>query len=193
VPRAPRNLKDRNPAAARVLSTSYCAARDQFDVWRSRVSSFWDVAPPRETSARGGFAAEYLTCNLAELVLSSGRVSPHALARLPRHSHRSPIDHWWLIHAKSGEAWLEVGERQIHARPADMLLISLDQDFRGHVTECEGMSLFLPRDASASASASLDRACNTLLSGSLAALLRELRISRSSLYRAFEHVGGVSR
>jgi AraC-like DNA-binding protein len=268
LPRSPRDLKDRNPAAPRIISTAAYETREQFEVWRTRVSSLWDVTLPPGARVGDGFTAEYMICNLANVVISSGLFSAQAVARLPDYAHRSPIDHWFLIRARSGDAWFETGERQMHARPGDMYLISLDQDFRGLLTDHNRLTLALPRDAFPSVAATLDSVCNTVLSGNLARLLadyldsletrvvgmspeelvqagratvdmiaaciqpsrdslhvaggaieaalferarsyirlhlgnpdltpdhltRALRVSRSNLYRAFEHVGGVSR
>jgi AraC-like DNA-binding protein len=219
-------------------------------------------------SAAAGFPAEYMTCNLGEIILSSGWVSPHTRTRLAGRSRRSPLDHWWLVRSRSGEAWFEAGDRQIHARPGDIYLFSADQDFRGRMSNYDALSLALPRAAFAAVADRLDMLCMTILAGNLAGLLADhlsslerrlagmsaeeivaagratvemisayvqpspdrlhearpaieavlferarayieanlgnpelapellmqtLRASRSNLYRAFEHVGGISR
>jgi AraC-like DNA-binding protein len=173
LPRTPRNLEDRNPAAARVFSTAAYDPREQFDVWRSRVSSLWDARLAAGASVTAGFHAEYMTCNLGGIVISSGRFAAHRLARSSGHAHRSLVDHWWLVRARSGEAWFETGERRLHARPGDIFLISLDQDFRGCTTDYDALTLILPRDDFRPVAASLDSACNTILSGNLAGLLAD--------------------
>ena len=173
LPRSPRQLDDKNPAVASVVSTAAYAPREQFDVWRGRVSSLWDVSLPLEASVAGGFAAEYMTCPMGEIILNSGRCPAHSMHRLPVSSRRSPIDHWWLIRATAGEAWIETGERQMHARPGDMYLISLDQDFRGRFADSDVLTVALPRDAFRSVAATLDSMCNTALSGNLAGLLAD--------------------
>lgn len=173
VPRAPRNFEDRDPAAPRLLSLAPYDRRDQFDVWRTRLSAFWDTVPLAEDHAANGFTAEYVSANLGGVILNSGRFSAHALERVARPGSRSPLDHWSLVLGRSGEAWLEAGGRELRAGPGDMFLVSLDQEHRGQLSEYEGLAMFLPRDALSDVAAALDSASATALSGPLAELLAD--------------------
>ncbi|WP_245424276.1 AraC family transcriptional regulator [Methylovirgula sp. 4M-Z18] len=76
-----------------------------------------------------------------------------------------------LVRTISGEAWFATGERQIHAKAGDTYLISLDQDFRGRMTDYQAQILYLPRDAFRSVAADFDKLCNMILPGSLIGLL----------------------
>ncbi|MCK1710685.1 MULTISPECIES: helix-turn-helix domain-containing protein [unclassified Bradyrhizobium] len=267
MPREPRDLNDRKPAPPRILSTAPYHSDEQFDVWHTRISSMCEVGLPPGTSAADGFDVEYMTCNLAHVSLNAGHFAAQSFARTTEHVRRSPTDHWCLFYARSGEAWFETTDRQIHMKPGDVFLVSLDQDFRGRITDYDASLLGLPRDAFMGVAADLDRVCNTVLSGNLVGLLadylhnlqtrvvgmnpdellragrataemiaaciqpsrdrleqahgaiesvlferarryirahlgeldltpehvvQELRISRSNLYRAFEHAGGVA-
>jgi len=268
MPREPRDFHDKAPIPPRILSTLPYEQPEQFDVWRSRISSVSEVALPNGASAVQGFAVEFMTCNMDNIVLTSGHFAAQTFAQATRSSSDALLDHWLLFRLRSGEAWFETGERRIHALPGAIFLISLDQDFRGRITDCEGMLLILPRVAFLPVAEGLDNLCNINLSGNLIELLadylntlesrvvlmsagelksagrataemiaacmqpipevsalakgsidsmlferarlyiqnhlgefdltpervaQQLRTSRSNLYRAFEHVGGVAR
>ncbi|KJC58679.1 hypothetical protein UP10_22475 [Bradyrhizobium sp. LTSPM299] len=173
LPREPRDIRDRTPVPPRIFSTRPYQPPEQFDVWKTRISSLSDVGLPEGASPAEGFDVEVMTCNIADIVLSSGHFAAQTLRRASRPFYGAPIDHWWLFRLSSGEAWFETGERQIHARPGAMFLISLDDEFHGHVTDCEGLLLGLPRHAFAAVADRLDSVCNTILSGNLVGLLAD--------------------
>jgi len=173
LPREPRNIRDRTPAPPRFFSTRPYQPLEQFDVWKSRLSSLSDVGLPEGADPAHGFDVEVMTCNMADVVLTSGHFAAHMLQRAARPSHGAPIDYWWLFRVGSGEAWFETGDRRIHARAGAMFLISLDDDFRGRVTDCEAVLLGLPRHAFAAVAEELDSVCNTILSGNLVGLLAD--------------------
>ncbi|MEW6639862.1 MAG: helix-turn-helix domain-containing protein [Pseudomonadota bacterium] len=268
LPREPRDFRDKAPALPRVLSTLPYDPPEQFEVWRSRMSTLSAVGLPEGASAAHGFEVEFMTCNMDDIVLSSGHFAAQTFARAAKSSADARLDHWLLFRLRSGEAWFETDERRIHAAPGGTFLISLDQDFHGRITDCEGMLLILPRAAFLPVAEGLDNLCNIVLSGNLIELLadflsslearvvrmradelkqagraaadmiaacmqpspglsalargsidsvlferarlyiqnhlgefdltpervaQQLRTSRSNLYRAFEHVGGVAR
>jgi len=171
MPRVPRDLKDKRPAAPLLFSTASYEAREQFETYRSHVSSFLQVQPPQHARPADGFLAELLNVNLGKLILVSGHIAASTKLSLPRSARRSPVDHWWLTRARSGETWLEAGDRRIHARPGDIYLFSPDQDFRSRTTDYDILSLILPRAAFAPVADTLDRLSGTILAGNLAALL----------------------
>ena len=171
MPRVPRDLKDKRPAAPLLFSTASYEAREQFETYRSHVSSFLQVQPPQHARPADGFLAELLNVNLGKLILVSGHIAASTKVSLPRSARRSPVDHWWLTRARSGETWLEAGDRRIHARPGDIYLFSPDQDFRSRTTDYDILSLILPRAAFAPVADTLDRLSGTILAGNLAALL----------------------
>lgn len=266
LPRAPRDIKDRTPELPRVFSTTFYDPADQFVVWKERISAWSDVSLPEGAAAADGFEIEFMACNMADIAFSSGFYAAQSLKRVADPTRC--VGYWWLFHLRSGEAWLESGGRQMHARPGAMFLLSLDQDYAGRVTDCEGLLLGLPRQAFTAVAEEFDNLCNTILFGNLNELLadylrhlemrvvhmnldelqqagratvemisaciqpspdrreqalgaiesviferasryiqshlgefdlsperiaQQLRISRSNLYRAFEHVGGVAR
>lgn len=249
-----------------MFSTTFYDPPEQFDVWKTRISAWSDVSLPEGTTADDGFEVEFMACNMANIAFSSGFYAAQGFRRVADPTRC--VDYWWLFHLRAGEAWVESGERQMHARPGAMFLLSLDQDYAARVTDCECLLLGLPRAAFAPVAEGLDGLCNTVLRGNLNALLadylrhldmrivhmsldelrqagrataemiaaciqpspdrleqargtiesvlferaslyiqnhlgefdltperiaHELRISRSNLYRAFEHVGGVAR
>ncbi|GLS21454.1 AraC family transcriptional regulator [Labrys miyagiensis] len=172
LPREPRNIGDITPAPPQVLSTLPYDRSEHFSVWKARISSLSDVGLPDGKSLAEGFEVEYMNCNMAEVVFNSGYFGTQTFKCLPRRLRRPAINHWFLFHMRSGEAWFETGERRIHARPGAIFLISLDDDFRGRIRDYDGQLLILPREAFAAAVGDgLDRLSNILLSGSLIELL----------------------
>ncbi|MCA6126180.1 helix-turn-helix domain-containing protein, partial [Bradyrhizobium sp. WSM 1704] len=170
-PREPRDLKDISAAPPLLFSTRPYRPAEQFEVWKTRMASLLDVAPAPGHDPARGFEVEYLTCNMANVVFTSGRFAAQTFARVPRPSQRPRVDFWWLFRVRSGEAWFETGERRLHARPGAMFLISLDDDFQGRITDYDGLVLGLPRGAFAAAAGQLDSVCNLILSGNLIELL----------------------
>ena len=53
LPREPRDIRDRTPAPPRILSTRPYEPPEQFDVWRTRISSLTDVGLPEGTNPAG--------------------------------------------------------------------------------------------------------------------------------------------
>ncbi|KWV59062.1 hypothetical protein AS156_33370 [Bradyrhizobium macuxiense] len=172
LPRAPRDIRDRTPAPPRLFSTRPYPPAEQFDVWNARIAPWLDVALPEGRSPAQGFEVEYVACNLSEFVLSSGRFAAQTFARASATSHRGP-DAWGLFRVRSGEVWLEASGRTIHAEPGAIFLISLANDFRGRITDYDGLLLTLPRSAFTGVAEQLDRASNRILSGNLIGLLAD--------------------
>jgi len=170
LPREPRDIRDRTPARPRFFSTRPYQPSEQFEVWKTRISQLVDVALPEGSDAAQGFTVEFMTCSMADIVLTSGHFAAQTFARLSR---AAPIDYWWLYLGRSGEAWFEGGDRRLHARPGAMFLVSLDKDFRGRITDYDGQIVALPRSAFAGVANELDNVRNTILSGSLIGLLAD--------------------
>ncbi|MGY2890520.1 AraC-like DNA-binding protein [Bradyrhizobium sp. USDA 4524] len=173
LPREPRDIRDIAPAPPRLFSTRPYPPSEQFEVWKTRMASLVDVAPPEGHSPAHGFLVEYLTCNMADVVFTSGRFAAQSFARVIKPSHGAPVDIWWLYRVRSGEARFETAERRIHAMPGAMFLISLDEDFRGTITDYDGLVLGLPRRSFADMADQLDGICNILLEGNLIELLAD--------------------
>ncbi|MGY3442710.1 MULTISPECIES: helix-turn-helix domain-containing protein [unclassified Bradyrhizobium] len=137
------------------------------------MASLVEVAPPEGYSPAQGFLVEYLTCNMAEIVFTSGRFAAQSFARVIKPSQGAPVDIWWLYRVRSGEARFASAGRRIHAGPDAMFLISLDDDFSGSITDYEGLVLGLPRRSFAEVADQFDELCNILLEGNLTALLAD--------------------
>ncbi|MHC1950209.1 AraC family transcriptional regulator, partial [Bradyrhizobium sp. UFLA06-06] len=92
LPREPRNIRDVTPAPPRLFSTRHYPPSEQFEVWKTRMASLVDVAPPEGHSPAHGFLVEYLTCNMADVVFTSGRFAAQSFARVIKPSHGTPVD-----------------------------------------------------------------------------------------------------
>ncbi|GKQ51985.1 helix-turn-helix domain-containing protein [Bradyrhizobium sp. Ce-3] len=173
LPREPSNIRDRAAAAPRLFTTLLYPPSEQFEVWQTRMASLVDVAPADGHSPAQGFEVEYLTCNMADVIFTSGRFAAQTFARAAEPSQGAPVDLWWLFRLRSGEARFETAGRHLHAGPGAMFLISLDDDFRGSLTDFEGLVLALPRRSFVDEADQLNDVCNILLSGNLVELLAD--------------------
>jgi AraC-like DNA-binding protein len=173
LPREPRNIRDIVPAVPRLFTTRLYPLSEQVEVWKTRMASLVDVAPPDGYSPAQGFEVEYLTCNMADVVFTSGRFAAQTFARAAAPSQGAPVDIWWLFRVRAGEARFETGERRMRAGPGAMFLISLDDDFRGSITNYDGLVLALPRRSFAGVADQLSEVSNILLSGNLIELLTD--------------------
>jgi AraC-like DNA-binding protein len=173
LPREPRNIRDIAPSPPRFFTTRSYPPPEQFEVWKTRMASLIDVAPPEGYGPAQGFEVEYLTCNMVDVVFTSGLFAAQTFARAAAPSQGAPIDIWWLFRVRSGEARFETAERRIHVGPGAMFLISLDDDFRGSITNYDGLVLGLPRRSFTGVADQLNDACNLPLSGNLVELLTD--------------------
>ncbi len=173
LPREPRNIRDIAPAAPRRFTTRSYPPSEQFEVWKTRMASLVDVAPPEGHSPAQGFEVEYLTCNMADVVFTSGRFAAQNFARAAEPSQGAPVDIWWLFRVRSGEAAFETADRRLQAGPGAMFLIALDDDFRGSITNYDGLVLALPRRSFAGVADQLSEVSTILLSGNLIELLTD--------------------
>ncbi|MHC2337461.1 helix-turn-helix domain-containing protein [Bradyrhizobium sp. USDA 4454] len=173
MPREPRNIRDIAPAPPRLFSTRHYPASEQFEVWKTRMASLVDVAPPEGYSPAQGFLVEYLTCHMTDVNFTSGRFAAQSFARVTKPPQGAPVDIWWLYRLRSGEAHFKSAGREIHAGPGAMFLISLDDDFSGSVSDCDCLVLGLPRRSFADVADQLDGVCNILLEGNLIELLAD--------------------
>lgn len=180
LPREPRDIRDRTPGRPRFFSTRPYQPAEQFEVWKTRISRLVEVGPSEDFDPARGFAVEFMTCNMADVVLTSGHFAAQSLARITR---AAPIDYWWLFLGRSGDAWFESGERRLRAPPGAMFVISLDKEFRGRITDYDGQIVALPRSAFVGVADELDSISATLLSGGLIDLLADhLRNLEARLY-----------
>ncbi|MCA6124272.1 AraC family transcriptional regulator, partial [Bradyrhizobium sp. WSM 1704] len=100
LPREPRDLKDISAAPPLLFSTRPYRPAEQFEVWKTRMASLLDVAPAPGHDPARGFEVEYLTCNMANVVFTSGRFAAQTFARVPRPSQRPRVDFWWLFRVR---------------------------------------------------------------------------------------------
>ncbi len=184
LPREPWDIRDKIPAQPKIFSTRLYAPSEQFEVWKTRRSPLTDVGLPQGTSAAHGFDVELMTCKMADMVLTSGHLLPRpSRARSSARTARRSSIGGCSACGPGGRARLEAGERQLHVRPGEMFLMSLDDDFRGCTGDCEILPSACRAVCSREWRTSLDRARNNHSfsgqSGSMAA------------GRLFDHAGNT--
>lgn len=172
-PPAPHDPGDRRPAVPRGVSTLAYAPEYQFDVWRAHHGPLMDIGLPPGTTPAHGFVAEFMTCGLGGLSLAYGHADAHSFGQALGQAggRRTPVGCWRLMLLAVGEIWVETPDGQVHVRPGDLFLLSLDEPFRGRATHYGGLSLTLPRDLFVAAAANFDSASGAVLTGPLSALL----------------------
>jgi len=174
LPPMPMDPADRRPSPPRGVSTMAYAPEVQFEVWRSHLGSPISAALPPGVEPADGFVAEFMVCHLGSVALASGHLSSHSFGRAPGGSPRQgPGDGWRLTLVRRGEVEIEHPDRRMTARAGDLFLLSMGAAFRGRIADFEGVVLTLPRDAFVPVAASLDAASGAVLSGGLAAVLKD--------------------
>jgi AraC-like DNA-binding protein len=171
-PPAPRDFGDKRPSAPRGVSTLAYAPEQQFEAWRAHHAPVMDVGPPPGVTPAHGFVAEFMTCGLGGLSLAYGHADAYSFGQAGGGGRRrTPVGCWRLMLLTVGEIWIETPDGQVHIRPGDLFLLSLDEPFRGRATHHGGLSLTLPRDQFVAAAANFDAAAGTVVTGPLSALL----------------------
>jgi AraC-like DNA-binding protein len=124
------------------FSTAELPAPEQFEAWRSLLSSTIDLLPTPETAE--SFAAEFSSWTFGNIILTRTLYS-NAPARHWRHRPRSFLDHWCVVLARSRSRQ----SNELSAatsRPDSLSFRSLALPFEGQAEDTEVLTLFLPRD-----------------------------------------------
>lgn len=175
-PREPAMEKERLQDVAPALvplrfSTRDLPAKDQFQAWRTHMAPLVDVHLPDGKSPDDGFLAEQIGWQLGGMLIVQQHAQAHSYIRDQSMLRSSPIDHWNVGLLRSGRIWTEVSRHVTETGAGEVFFRSLSYPYRGRMTDCVAVLVFLPYELLAVDASILQGANNTLLSGSLAELL----------------------
>ena len=175
-PREPGMEKERRQDVAPALqpvrfSTKDLPPKDQFQAWRAHMAPLVDVHLPDGKSPDDGFLAEQTGWHLGNMLLVQQHTEAHSYIRDQSMLRSSPIDHWNVGLLRSGRIWTEVSRHVTETGAGEVFFRSLGYPYRGRMTDCVSVLVFLPYELLAMDASILQGANNTLLSGSLAELL----------------------
>lgn len=175
-PRDPTARKDRLSERSPALVPSRFSTRDlppqeQFRSWRAHMAPLVDVHLPDGKSPDDGFLAEQIGWHLGSVLIVQQHTQAHSYIRDQSMLRSSPIDHWNVGLLRSGRIWTEVSRHVTETGAGEVFFRSLSYPYRGRMTDCAAVLVFLPYELLAVDASLLQGANNTLLSGSLAELL----------------------
>lgn len=165
----------RGGVTAATFSTAEAAARDRFDLWRSRFDSVNEIdAPPQ---ARADFAAEASLWRLGPLVLAQTRAPARRISRSAAHCARDGIDHWVLRVTRTGSGVMRMAGGCAAFEPGSAHVGHLGAPYVEDRAASDWVGLFVPRGLHPDLDAGLDVRGPHLAQGPTGALLAEFVLS----------------
>jgi AraC-like DNA-binding protein len=116
----------------------------QFEAWRSNFTSVFELEALRDTT--GGFTGKQLIWDLGCFGFSEMTTDALAFERARPEPRREPLDHFILSVLLSGNSRTESVGGTFHGSAGVVQVHSLGRSFRGTLTDCEMLMLFVPRD-----------------------------------------------
>lgn len=118
--------------------------QDQFPAWRDSYAPMVDLLAPDRQSA--GYAGKQVLWDLGGMAFSHVHADGVAFARLAKDARRDVVDHWLVSLLVRGRSKTVTSARAFDAQPGAVQVHALGKPFRGHVSDCEMLQLFIPRD-----------------------------------------------
>lgn len=175
-PRDPAARVDRSAERSPALVPSRFSTRElppeeQFKSWRAHMAPLVNVRLPDGVSEEHGFPAELVGWHLGDLLVVQQNAPAHSYERSQAMLRSSPIDHWNVGLFRAGRSWTEADRRVTEAGPGEFFFRSLGYPYRGRMTDAAAILLFMPYELLADDAGKLERANNSVFTGSLADLL----------------------
>lgn len=154
-----------------VFTTAGLPHRQRLEAWNARFGSLntVQVADP----AANSLLVHNENWMLGPMLLSANRISGARFERGARHIRVDSLDHWVVRVMRSGVSDVRFGDACHRLGVGQPFLFSLDRSWITEWTDCEWVSLCLPRDAFPSLSAELATLGAGPVSGPCASLLAD--------------------
>ena len=153
------------------FSTEGLAGADRFAAWHDSFAPVVELARTDATPTR--FSGRQRLWDLGSLVFAEISTDGLAFSSLPGHSRRDPVDHWVVTLLKSGTMRTETPSTTFAAEAGDVQIHSLCRQFTGYASKSEMLTLFVPRDFSLEATATLGKAEFSRLSTGMGGLFAD--------------------
>lgn len=180
-PQLPMSLETSSRSALPCFefSTAELPPEEQFDGWRASHSAIFHLDEAGARSAPG-FAGHHKVWDLGNLVFSQVSTEGLRFAGLAGHHRREPLDHWLFTLPLSGRSVTFAESTQIHGEAGVVQMVSLGRPFEGHVSNCEVLMLFVPRDLCRDGIQTLDSVSFSRFEGGMGQVLADYMISLAS-------------
>lgn len=159
----------------RPLPAEAARAGEQFQFWHDRGGTVLGLQGVRDTLQ--GFQATNVLWTIGNMALShviipaGGSVRPRVQAR------RNEADHWVIVFLLKGSMRHRSGDTAFTVLPGQMFHVSLAEAFEGERSDCEWLSLFVPRDVLRDLAPALDSMRNAPIETPLSVLFRDYLLS----------------
>jgi AraC-like DNA-binding protein len=173
------------------LVSSEFPVNERFERWQEGLAGTFNVSVPD-----GGRAADCVydvsIWQFGTMLLSDSAFSARSQSRTLKNARGDQVDHYRLILQTEGELRLDTGGRCHKVEARDLVLSDMSCSEGYETTSGSNIVLFIPRemlDEALPLSFDLHLSESDLSADTLCAFFK---VSRSTLYRLFEPLGGVS-
>jgi AraC-like DNA-binding protein len=127
-----------------VFTTDGLPHRQRLEAWNAIFETVNSVVVPDPSACSLSVLNENWV--LGPMLLSRSRSPRSMFERSRRHVRLDGLDHWVVRVLREGHNRVQLGNAVHDVEPGQLLLFSLDQDYRTEWSGCEWISLCLPRD-----------------------------------------------
>jgi AraC-like DNA-binding protein len=156
-------------------STDTVPVAEQFQFWSDRCSAIVGLEGVRE--ALDSIQATNVLWTIGNMALSHVIIPAGATFRTRGQGRRDDFDHWLIGFLLKGSMSHRAGNAAFKVLPGQMFHFSLAEAFEGERTDCEWLTLFIPRDVLHDLAPALDRTLNAPIETPLSILLRDYLLS----------------
>jgi AraC-like DNA-binding protein len=156
------------------FTTSGLPKPHQFEAWRYNFASVLEFQTPRDTT--GGFSGKQSIWDLGCFACSQVTTDALEFEGARPDPRREPLDHFILSVLLSGHSRTEVPSGTVHGSAGVVQVHSLGRSFRGSLTDCEMVMLFVPRDFCPQVTQILSAAEFTTLNGGMGRLFHDFLV-----------------
>jgi AraC-like DNA-binding protein len=157
------------------FSADMVPVTEQFEFWNDRCS---DVVGLKDVlDALEGFHPANVLWSIGNMALSHVIVPASATFRTGGEVRRDDGEHWLIGFLMKGSMCHRVGEAAFTVLPGQMFHFSLAEAFEGERTDCEWLTLFIPRDVLRDLAPALNRTRNAPIETPLSILFRDYLLS----------------
>jgi AraC-like DNA-binding protein len=156
----------------------------QFEAWRYNFAPILELEASGETT--GGFTGKQMIWDLGCLAFS--RITTDALEfeSVAHDVRQEPLDHFILSVLLAGNAYTIAPPRTFRGGAGVAQVHSLGRRFRGNLTDCEMLMLFVPRDFCAQVTQVLSAAEFTTLDSGMGRLFHDFMVGLAKRLPSFE-------
>jgi hypothetical protein len=140
------------------FSTEGLSPADQFRMWNDRCSSVVGLKGMQDVLA--GFHATNTLWTIGHMALSHVVVPASGTFRTRSQMRRDDFDHWLIGFLLKGTMRQRAGDTIFTIQPGQMFHFSLAEAFDGDRTDCDWLTLFVPRDTFRDLAPTLDMTRN---------------------------------